>query len=226
MPISIFLRTSKTHSLYRDAIIHSLATGVGTHALICSGFFQENKGTPKGKSIYQASLEPGFIAALKKNKIQLDTIGIHNKAWMPSYINFYNNLKNNGIKITPYIMKKFQWHAKVFLLKHNEEPIFGIIGSSNLTANAFGVSNSPALPTDSPHPPNAFNYECDIYLWSKKYPKLTKEIKKLITNEHTKKQIIIAKYKKQDNYNISIETRLSNIEKEILTSPGIEKIII
>lgn len=215
MPIAIFLRTSKGQSLYRDAIIHSLNSGAGNYALICSGFFQENKATPKGPSPYQASLEPGFSAALVANGIQLDTIGIHNHQWRASYVNFCNNLSAVGVTLVPYVMAGFQWHAKVFLLKQKENHLFGIIGSSNLTANAFGVSNMPALGTDSPFPPAKFNFECDVYFWSDTNTAIARMMEDLMNQDETRRQIILARYDEQDNFGRPIEERLNDIEEQI-----------
>lgn len=217
MPIAIVLRTTKTRSLYRDAIISTLSTGAGNYALICSGFFQENfKG-----SLYQASLEPGLAEALVVNAVQLDTIGIHNSTWSPSYINFCKNLSAAGVTLVPYLISGFQWHAKVFLLKHFQNPIFGIVGSSNLTANAFGVSNSPALPTDSPSPPAKFNFECDVYFWSTENALISAAMTRLIEQDEVRPQVILTQYDAQENLGRSIEERLSEVEQQIWGTIGI-----
>jgi hypothetical protein len=222
MPIAIFLRTSKGNSLYRDAIIRSLNSGAGNYALLCSGFLQENKATPKGPSPYRATLEPGFSAALATHGIQLDTIGIHNSTWHASYVNFCNNLSAAGVTLVPYIMSGFQWHAKVFLLKQKSSPIFGIVGSSNLTANAFGVSNVPALVTDSPFPPTNFNFECDVYFWTDANIAIATIMEELIGREEIREQIILARYDEQENFGSSIEDRLNDIEEQIWNAGGLK----
>lgn len=218
MPVAIVLRTTKTRSLYRDAIISALGSGAGNYALICSGFFQENfKG-----SLYQASLEPGLAVALVANAVQLDTVGIHNSTWNPSYLNFCNNLTAAGVILVPYLMSGFQWHAKVFLLKHFQNPVFGIVGSSNLTANAFGVSNTPALATDSPAPPAKFNFECDVYFWNAANAAISAAMTALIRQDGVRQQVILTQYDEQENLGRSIEERLSEIEQQIWSAGGIK----
>ncbi len=214
MPVAIVLRTSKTRSLYRDAIIDSINSGAGNYALICSGFFQENfKG-----SLYQASSEPGLVAALTQNAVQLDTAGIHNSTWNPSYINFCQNLINSGVNLVPYLMPGFQWHAKIFLLKNMSSHVFGIIGSSNITANAFGVTNTPARPTDSPNPPAKFNFECDAYLWDSANAQISATMTALLAQDEIRQQAIITQYIEEENIGRTIGTRLSEIEQQIWNS--------
>lgn len=218
MPVAIILRTTKTQSLYRDAIISTIGSGAGNYALICSGFFQENFKS----SLYQASLEPGFAAALIGNSVQLDTVGVHNGTWKPSYINFCKNLAAAGVTLVPYLMSGFQWHAKVFLLKCFEIPVFGIIGSSNLTANAFGVSNTPPLASDSPAPPIKFNFECDVYFWNSANISISAAMNALIERDEVRQQVILTQYDEQENLGRSVEERLSEIEHQIWNAGGIE----
>lgn len=217
MPIAIILRADKSLSVYRDAIIKSIDSGAGNYGLLCSGFFQENfKG-----SLYQASAEPGLIAALVKNKVQLDTIGIHNGSWKPSYIQFCNNMTAGGVTLIPYVMSKYHWHAKVFILKKKHLPVFGIIGSSNITANAFGVANIPALASDSPNPPTNFNFECDVFFWDNKNLDISKMMKGFLAQDSVRRQVILARYNRRDNLGRSIQSRLSEIEDQIISAGGI-----
>jgi hypothetical protein len=214
MPVAIVLRTTKSRSLYRDAIIGTINSGAGNYALMCSGFFQENfKGSP-----YQASQEPGLAAALIGNAVQLDTVGIHNSTWNPSYINFCQSLIGAGVNLVPYLMSGFQWHAKIFLLKNLNSHVFGIIGSSNITANAFGTENTPPLATDSPSPPAKFNFECDAYLWDSANMQISAAMTALLAQDEIQQQAIITQYMEQDNLGRSIETRLAEIEHQIWES--------
>lgn len=218
MPIAIMLRTSLTRSLYRDAIISTIDSGSGNYALLCSGFFQENFNG----SLYQASAEPNFSAALNKHLVQLDTLGVHNGSWIGSYRNFCNNLIGHGVNLVPYVMSGLQWHAKVFLLKKNNSHVFGIVGSSNVTANAFGVSNTPPLPTSSPIPPTRFNYECDVYMWDDSNLIISNVMNSLIAQDDIRQQVIFAQYNQLDNIGRSIELRLSEIEDQIWNTGGIK----
>lgn len=154
MGIAIYLRKSKNINYFRDIILDSINSGEGDSAIICSGFFQENF---KNNS-YQVSLEGNFADSLKNNNIKLTTIGIHNSTWKNSYRNFVNNLRTKGVNITPLYKNRLRWHAKVYILKRENNPLLGIVGSSNFTRTAFSVNTT-------------FNYEADVVLWTKKSKK-------------------------------------------------------
>jgi hypothetical protein len=105
MPIAIALRTTLVISHFRDAIITALNSGAGSEALICSGFFQESIGGGGG---YQASLEPGFAAALIANAIAVDTVGVYNGIWKGQYQEFFDNLSAAGIPMTAWYIPGFK----------------------------------------------------------------------------------------------------------------------
>ncbi|MBK6648285.1 MAG: hypothetical protein IPG42_00350 [Betaproteobacteria bacterium] len=135
---------------------------------------------------------------------------------------FCNNLIGAGVTLVPYLMAGFQWHAKVFLLKHFGNPIFGIVGSSNFTANAFGVSNVPALATDSPFPTAKFNFECDVYFWNAANALISAAMNNLINQDLIREQVFLTQYDDRENLNRSIEVRLLEIEQQIWASGGIQ----
>jgi len=199
LPIAIVLRKRARANHFRDLMIGSLNSGAGDSALLCSGFFQENRG-----SSYQASMEPKFTKSLKKNNISLTTVGIHNYQWQRSYVSFRDNLLEKGVNITAYYKSGMKWHAKVFILSKKDKPIFGIIGSSNITRNAF--SNS--VP---------FNNECDVILWVNN---AGKSISSLISGgeqgDNFPYETIRASYKKSQNSGLSIQDRLQKIKEDIL----------
>lgn len=214
MPIAIHLRTDIENCLYRDAIIGSIASGLGNKVLLCSGFFQENfQG-----SAYQATAEPGLIAGLRNHNVQIETFGIHNYSWLPSYKMFCGHLRAGGVNVTAWIQKGFQWHAKVFILKKDDVPVFGIVGSSNITANAFGVRNDPPELTDSPNPPKRFNYETDVFLWEESNNTVNKVVSNILfpQDRATENDLSIrARYFADDNNGLSITERLSQLENEV-----------
>lgn len=195
----IFLRKRAVTNYFRDLIIGSIECGAGNQALLCSGFFQEFFQT----SSYQASSENKFSDILLNNNIELTTVGIHNYVWLPSYKNFRDSLVNKGVNILAKYSSKFHWHAKIFILKKDSAPIFGIIGSSNLTRNAFSVS-SP------------FNYEADVVLWSENNSPINNMMSRYnsLLNEFPE-EIIIADYNSEKNNNQTIEYRLSSLENDI-----------
>lgn len=223
MPIAIHLRNGIEHCLYRDAIVGSISGGLGNEALLCSGFFQENfKG-----STYQATTEPGFIAGLINQKVKIETFGVHNAHWLPSYKNFCKNLKTNGVSVKAWIQKGFQWHAKVFILKENGIPVFGIVGSSNITANAFGVRNTPVQPTDSPNPPNRFNYETDVFLWDDSNSKVNTALSAILfppQQSADRNRSILARYFVEDNGGQTITQRLTQLEEQVRSAGANEEL--
>ena len=50
-------------------------------------------------------------------------------------------------------IKRYHWHAKIFLASNSQGPQLGIIGSSNITSRAFGLTE-------------AWNFEADVILWN------------------------------------------------------------
>lgn len=147
MGLMIFLRKRAQINWFRDIVIDSINSGAGNRVILCSGFFQEG-----GK--YHASIERNLAEVLHNRSIEITTIGIHNHNWLQKYKNFRNSLLYAGVNITAKYTSNLKWHAKIFNLKNNTNPILGIIGSSNITRPAFS-DNVP------------FNYEADIVLWSK-----------------------------------------------------------
>lgn len=225
MPIVIHLRTEIESCLYRDAIIGSLTSGLGDAAILCSGFFQENYKS----SSYQATAEPGLIAGLTKYKIRLETFGVHNRHWLPSYKKFYANLKAGGVSIKAWVQKGFQWHAKVFILKHGDIPLFGIIGSSNITANAFGVKNSPIKSYNSPNPPRQFNYESDVFIWEGTNRKLDTAVSAILfpkEPQHQTSRSIRARYFTDDNGGMTITQRLIELEDQVRNAGTNEELVL
>ena len=197
MGIAIFLRKNHSTNRFRDILINSLNSGIGDKALICSGFFQENFRN----SNYQSSQEPNFINALVSNNIELITIGIHNNYWLNSYKNFRDNLQSSGVNITAKYKKGLKWHAKIYILFSKNIPILGIIGSSNITRNAFSVSKP-------------FNYESDVILWSKS--KLVNNfMEEQLSPINDSYEFIRASYDSQINGNLSVADRLKKLENEI-----------
>ena len=49
-------------------------------------------------------------------------------------------------------VSRYHWHAKVFVASKDGEPVVAVIGSSNITARAFGIRKD-------------WNYEADVVLW-------------------------------------------------------------
>lgn len=201
MGIAIVLRQTLHVNLFRDFLVGSIQRRFGDSALLCSGFFQEQFKA----SSYKATDELNFSQEVATSKLQLTTVGIHNNAWKPSYVNFKNNMLIKGANIQAYYKSGSKWHAKVFILSLQNKPIFGIIGSSNITRSAFGTIQN-------------FNFECDVMLWDKSNVSLSKWMEESISKVESPFDIIQAPYDKSKNGNITISDRLEKIKNEILNS--------
>ncbi len=201
MPIAIILRDQLPINRPRDLLIGSIKTGAGDSALLCSGFFQENfRG-----SVYQATLEQGFAKEVAKSNIELTTVGIHNGSWKQSYRDFRDNMRLQGANIKCLYKHGLRWHAKVFILSKSQAPVFGIIGSSNITRTAFGDISS-------------FNHECDVMIWPNNLQKIDQWFDEEMETNNFPLGIIRAPYIPEMNDNISVEERLNAIKGEILNS--------
>lgn len=200
LAIAIVLRNKLPVNLFRDLLIGSIKTGAGNNALLCSGFFQENfKG-----STYQASQEINFGKEIANSKIELKTVGIHNGSWKKSYRDFRDNMKSLGANIQCFYKNGLRWHAKVFILSDGDDPVFGIIGSSNITRTAFGSIDN-------------FNYECDVMIWPDECKAIDKWFDAQMAGDIFNFEVIKAPYIPEMNNGISVVERLNALKSEILT---------
>lgn len=206
MGLAIFLRKRLSPNYFRELLIDSLKTGLGNEVLLCSGFFQEKKYG----NYFSVSTEGSFSTLLKKHNIKLKTVGIHNDSWLADYKNFRDNLLKSGVSIHAKISPNYKWHAKIFILKNNGKPIFGIVGSSNMTRPAFGTS-SP------------FNFEADVVMWLDEYKELNSIFNNTISqlNQSTN-EVIIADYNPRNNFELSIEDRLRQLNDDVEESELID----
>jgi hypothetical protein len=197
MPIAIVLRKKPHVNAFRDLIVDVLGSGAADEALLCSGFFQENfKG-----SAYQASAEKGLASACAKSGVKLTTVGIHNGTWKKAYQNFQANMIASGASINCLYKNGLAWHAKVFVASKADAPVFGIIGSSNITRNAFSVGGK-------------FNNECDVILWPDSSG-LGALVDNLFPDDFG--SIIRAPYLPEENGQLSIEDRLTGLREEVMS---------
>jgi phosphatidylserine/phosphatidylglycerophosphate/cardiolipin synthase-like enzyme len=197
MSLLIILRNKRYPNYFQKLMLDAIDSHIADNIILCSGFFQENS--------FSASFSTGLVQLLKKNNIAVTTIGVYNPIWKPQYIIFRDNLIACGISVNAKLTASYKWHAKIFILKKGEEPIFGIIGSSNMTSRAFGVCKQ-------------FNFEADVVLWDNKYPELvnlTSKSSEFLSGENNINDIIYADYDVEKNNQISIVERLKQLEKEI-----------
>ncbi len=132
-----------------------------------------------------------------------------NNSWLKSYKNFRNSLLMKNIDIKAKYIYNFKWHAKIFILKENDTPILGIIGSSNITRNAFS--------DDTP-----FNYEADVVLCPDSNSKISKvittiagTIKDELNEAYDPHEVVLTDYDPGKNHELSIEDRLNRLNEDI-----------
>ena len=205
MTIAIVLRTDGNRNTFRDALVSVLGSSHVDEALLCSGFFQDNfKNSP-----YQVSAEKSFSRVCASSGVALTTVGIHNSTWKPAYQRFRDNMRNAGVNITCKYKHGMRWHAKVFVGSKNGVPNIGIVGSSNMTRNAF--STGPQ-----------FNNECDVFLWDRRsqISSLASEIADGLGD-----QIIVrAPYVARMNDGMHISKMLGRIQSEVLVDDELSEL--
>lgn len=195
MSVLIILRKQLRPNRFNELLINSIDSGEGDNAIICSGFFQEN--------VFSASFSTGLCCTLKRNKVNLTTIGVYNNIWVPQYKLFRNNIASCGNTISAKQSRNNKWHAKIFILKKGNDPIFGIIGSSNMTSRAFGIWRD-------------FNFEADVVLWDTTSNKINSLCQQQTdTNNDNIDDVIYADYNIERNRNKTAMDRLRDLEKEL-----------
>ncbi|MFT9027295.1 phospholipase D family protein [Acetobacter indonesiensis] len=199
MSISIVLRTDGSRNIFRDAIISALGSKCLDEALLCSGFFQDNFK----KSAYKVSDERSLARVCAASGIALTTVGIHNSTWKPAYKNFRDNMNAAGVSIKCMYKNGMRWHAKVFIGSKNGNPIFGIVGSSNMTRNAFSTGAK-------------FNNECDVFIWDRRSP--IASLGDMIAERLGDQIVIRAPYVPRMNDGLSVSQTLGRIQSEVLGS--------
>ncbi|KRA33630.1 hypothetical protein ASD68_11775 [Rhodanobacter sp. Root627] len=156
--IAAILRKSQSPNVFRRAILSAFSGGIGDEYLICSGFFQEKKY--KVNSYYASD---SFIANVppKPCKATVTTVGIYDPhTWGSQYNDFVAKLSSIKCSCGNHLSVKQRkrkgsnkWHAKVFVAKSNGQPRLAIVGSSNITKNAFDEKKG-------------WNRECDVLIWN------------------------------------------------------------
>lgn len=194
MSLLIILRKKLIPNRFNELLINSIDTGEGDSAIICSGFFQEN--------VFSASFSTGLCCVLLKHNINLTTIGVYNNIWVPQYKKFRDNIASCGNIISAKKIRSNKWHAKIFILKKGNDPIFGIIGSSNMTSRAFGTWLD-------------FNFEADVVLWDTSSPRIHALCQEQTDTNNNIDDLIYADYNLERNRNRTAMDRLRDLEKEL-----------
>lgn len=200
--VAIFLRKNGAVNKFRNAILNTLRTDLVDSALLCSGFFQES---PK----YSAGADFDLISHRAGTPLSITTLGLYSYGWKAQYATFFAQLKAKNLSTCFSVAQKripsMGWHAKVFLAKTGTKPLVGIIGSSNLTRRAFGISKN-------------FNYECDVVIWDETVPAINAAITAAIGDTGNFSDVIVTNYDDAHPANRQpLSDRLLSLEAEILS---------
>lgn len=178
--VAIVLRTKSQPNNFRNTLLSVISDSKINKVFMTYPYFYENKPYKctmidditgeeyeQIKSAKYSVLDDGFLghslANCILNRTDFTVVTISSKSsemWKKSYENFAHKLYNKiqgsrkNIKYEAYYTEKEKekLHAKIFIGCVNNEPAFLVIGSSNLTNNAFGTFEN-------------FNYEADVILW-------------------------------------------------------------
>jgi hypothetical protein len=198
MSLALVFRNQPKPNLFRSAILAATGIPGATDILICSGFFQNGfKGSP-----YQVSKEGGLVHKLKASGAKVTTVGVHNPYWKKPYSDFVQDLSAAGVIVTQKQPKGLHWHAKVFIVETKNGPVFGAIGSSNLTRNAFSTCTP-------------FNYEADVLLWVPQAKGVSAAVNGVLRDAEST-QVVRARYSPRLNAGLRVKDRLAMLRDQIL----------
>lgn len=200
--VAIFLRKTGGVNKFRRAILATLRTSLVDEALLCSGFFQDDEK-------YSTGSDFDLIRHRGCHPLTLTTLGLYSYSWKAQYASFFTQL-NHANPCVCFTAKQMRipsmgWHAKVFIAKHAERPVVGIIGSSNITRRAFGELSD-------------FNYECDVVVWDETIPIIDQAINAAIGDDQADiSDVIVTTYDESHRANRTpLQNRLLSLEAEIL----------
>jgi phosphatidylserine/phosphatidylglycerophosphate/cardiolipin synthase-like enzyme len=208
--MGIFLRKSGNSNKFREVILRSLRAPYIDNALLCSGFFQEDVH-------YSAGTEFAISSHRGHCPLTVTTLGIYSYSWKKKYSDFVAQLRQTNypccFSAVQMRIPRMSWHAKVFIAKQEKEPRIAIIGSSNITSRAFGISST-----------NRFNYECDVVFWDENNAQVNAMVEGVILGDEVRREagtpdVIVATYDEAHlaNRNLPLRDRLISLEGEILS---------
>lgn len=152
---AIILSTVPSINVFRAAISGAFSAGYLDHFLICSGFFHErlNRRGP-----FYASA--AFASAKLPAGSTVTVVGAYDPA-ATEFDDFVDKLRvglpiASGKSVSVSSRRSLRryanrWHAKIFIAREGNVHRFAVIGSSNLTRNAFDATAS--------------NNEADVIIW-------------------------------------------------------------
>ena len=204
MGIALVLRASGAVSHFRDALVGAIGIAPGAELLLCSGFFQEN---PTWR--YKLSTEPDFFDGIVNNNINVIAVGCYNEVWRRQYINFVTALRGAGGTVDALSPVHEKWHAKISIIRRNDRPIFGVVGSSNLTGPAFGSLASPGFS-------GSFNWEADVILWEDSEADVSGFMEEFLSTRM--QDVIRAPYIPEMNLGINLVEKLQGLWDDVIAN--------
>lgn len=199
MSIAILLRNQQVPNVFRNLLLNAIQLPNIKEVIICSGFFQDYF-----KSAYCASTEGNLAQKLATSNAEVITVGIHNHQWRFPFDKFNNSLTTAGVNLAVRKVKGYKWHAKVFIASTKNGPVFSLIGSSNMTRNAFSTSKP-------------FNYEADVALWIPQAKGVSSAVNNVLS-ESSPSDVIRTSYSPNKNGGLTIRDRLIQLREDILNT--------
>lgn len=220
--IATILRATQFPNIFRRTLLNAFLEQIGDEYLLCSGFFQEKK---YNKSSYYAS--NSFINNSPKwpCRIKITTVGVYGiYTWGSQYHDFTNAISTIrcpcGVPLKVERRKpktSNKWHAKVFIVRNDDRPLLAIVGSSNITKNAFDEQKG-------------WNRECDSIIWNTKQKDVDLLVRQSVSaqfeNEKSnsdkqgkQNEIVVSSYDDKDSLNtkkVSMDIRLNYLWNEII----------
>lgn len=210
--VAIILRKAEVPNRFRKIVLGCFESNDFNENLICSGFFQE-----RGKyfaSTCFAAAAPCFPCSKK-----VTLVGVYNKAWSGDFDTFALGLSGircgcgTPVTVVKRKMRRYHWHAKVFVASKNGEPAVAVIGSSNITARAFGIRKD-------------WNYEADVVLWDDSNNAAQAIVRGALESADTDSEgfgIIVSDYSSNDpiNRGLTMQQKLRRLFTEIQESSDV-----
>lgn len=201
--LALILRKRSDRNVFRDLLLAAFNNNNVHTILLCSGFFQE-RGTFSASSDIISSIK--CRANCPK---ELIIVGHYGYMWKNDFANFCKYMKGQPCyRVNQRMAKKRNWHSKVLIAKNpSDDPVFAIIGSSNLTSNAFGINTK-----------GKFNYESDVVMWDDSDSLASLVIEYLSTSDD-ESEIYVSKYDPENplNRQMPLEEKINALFDEIIT---------
>lgn len=201
--VAIILRNTGSVNRFRRTILGALRLTVVDEALVCSGFFQDDRKYSAGSDFDVMSHRSGA-------PLCLTTLGLYSYSWKAQYATFFSQLQAANPHPSFTALQKrvpsMGWHAKVFIAKQAGRPLVGVIGSSNITRKAFAELSD-------------FNYECDVLFWEESISVVDIAMSAALGDSGDISGVIVTNY--DDNHpanRVPLADRLLALEAQILAN--------